>query len=140
MYEIKDPFNFDNATFNELYAEAKRLQSELTILENKSLYTEKAFLNRDRQYGQAKEIITALIELNEIDNEEAVKELIQIFDIEILKSVEFTINIEVTGSIEIPMGTELDEYSFSLDSLSYNGDSVNIDHDSVSIECWEFTE
>lgn len=143
--ETPAPFNFEQATFNELYAEARRLnglvadlKGEVTMLQNKALYTERAFANRDRQYTQAKSILTALIELEEIDNEEAVKELVQIFDIEIMKEVEFTITIEITGTTEIPLGTELDEYSFSVDSVSYDGNEVDVQHESVNIERWEF--
>jgi hypothetical protein len=147
MYEVNEPFNFASANFSELYAEAFRLTNalkeksdELTTLQNKMMYVERAFANRERQYTQAKDILTAVIESEELDNEEAVKELVEIFGIEILKTVEFTINIEVTGRIEIPMGTELDEYSFNLDSVSYDGNEISVDSENINIERWEFTE
>jgi hypothetical protein len=144
---MENTFNFEQASYVDLLAEAQRLNGLVadlhgtaTTASNKLMYVEKAFANRDRQYALAKEILTTLIEENEIENEEAVKQLIEIFDIEILKSVEFTLTIEVTGTIELPMGSELDEYSFTLESLSYNGDDVSIDHESISIDDWNFTE
>lgn len=140
-------FNFEQASYTDLLAEAKRLnglvadlKGEVTSLQNKALYTERAFANRDRQYATAKEILTSVIESEELDNEEAVKQLIEIFGIEILKTVEFTLSVEITGTVELPLGTELDEYSFSIDGLSYNGEFCDIDHDSVSIDAWNFVE
>ena len=145
--EAPTPFNFEQANYADLLAEAKRLDAlvselnnNLQVSQNKMLYVEKAFANRDRQYGQAKEIITSLIENNEISDEETVNQLIEILGIEILKTVEFTLSIEVTGTIELPMGTELDEYSFSLEGLSYNGEDVDVDHERISIDDWNFTE
>ena len=141
------PFNFEQASYSDLLTEAKRLNdivvnanNELTILTNKMAYVERAFANRDRQYTQAKSIITALIELEEIDNEDAVKELVQIFDIEILKEVAFTITVEISGTLELPIGSELDEYSFNVDSLSYDSQDVDFSHDNTSIDGWNFTE
>lgn len=144
---MENPFNFDQAGYLDLLAEAKRLNGlvadldgELTPLKNKYAYLEKAFQNRDRQYVNGRTIIEEMITEGEISNEDYIKQLVEIFNIEILKPVEFTLTIEVTGTIELPMGSELDEYSFSLDSLSYNGEDVAIDHDSISIDDWNFTE
>jgi hypothetical protein len=137
---MENPFNFEHASYSDLLAEAKRLNDLATSLSNKMLYLEKAFANRDRQYAATRQIVSNLIENDEISNEEYVAELIEILGIEILKEVNFTLTIEVTGTVEIPLGSELDEYSFDLDGLSYNGDGVSIDNESVSIDHWEFTE
>lgn len=144
---MENSFNFEQANYADLLTEAKRLNGvvadlsgELEASKNKMLYVEKAFANRDLQYAKAKEILTAVIEMEELDNEEAVKELVQIFNIEVLKEVSFTITVEITGSVEIPMGTELDEYSFNVDVLSYNGEDVSFSHDNTTIDGWDFTE
>lgn len=137
---MENNFNFEHASYADLLAEAKRLNDLVSSLNNKNLYVQKAFANRDRQYAVTKQIISNLIENGEISNEEYVAELIEILEIEFLKEVNFTLTIEVTGTVEIPLGSELDEYSFDLDGLSYNGDNVSIDNESVSIDHWEFTE
>lgn len=144
---MENSFNFDQASYTDLLAEAKRLNGlvadlsgEITTLQNKALYTERAFANRDRQFTQAKAILTSVIESEELDNEDAVKELVEIFGIEVLKEVAFTITVEISGTVEIPMGTELDEYSFNVDSLSYNGEEVDFTHDTTDISGWNFTE
>jgi hypothetical protein len=138
--ETQAPFNFEQANYSDLLTEAKRLNDEVVSLKNKAMYVERAFANRERQYTDAKSILTTLIEENEIDNEEAVKELVQIFGIEIMREVEFTVTLEISGTVEIPMGTELDEYSFNVDSFSYDGQDVNFSQDNLEISDWNFTE
>lgn len=144
---MENPFNFEQANYSDLLTEAKRLNAlvadldgELTPLKNKYAYAERAFANRDRQYTEGRALIEEMITEGEITNEDYIKQLVEIFNIEILKQVEFTLTIEVTGTLELPMGTELDEYSFSVDSISYNGEDVSIDHEGVSIDHWNFTE
>lgn len=133
-------FNFDQASYTDLLAEAKRLNEQVVSFQNKALYTERAFANRERQHQEAKSIITSLIEENEIDNEEAIKELVHIFGIEIMREVQFTITLEISGTTEIPLGSELDEYSFNVDSMSYNGQDVDFSQDNLEISDWNFTE
>lgn len=133
-------FNFEQASYTDLLAEAKRLNEQVVSLQNKALYTERAFANRERQHQEAKSIITSLIEENEIDNEEAIKELVYIFGIEIMREVQFTITLEISGTTEIPLGSELDEYSFNVDSMSYNGQDVDFSQDNLEITDWNFTE
>lgn len=144
---ITPSFDPNSATYNELYAEVQRLNNviadlngELSSLKVKYDYANRAFSNRERQYQEAKSILTNLIEQEEIDNEDAVKELVQIFDIEIMREVQFTITLEISGTTEIPMGTELDEYSFNVDSMSYNGQDVDFSQDNLEISDWNFTE
>jgi acyl-ACP thioesterase len=147
-------FIFHNASYDDVVNEAlaqrtlarelqqnlETVSSDLESANNKLRYVQKAFDNRDRQYAVAKQIITNLIENNEINNEEYVAELIEVLGIEILKEVSFALTIEITGTVEIPLGTELDEYSFNVDSLSYNGSDVCVNNESISIDDWEFTE
>lgn len=144
---MENPFNFDQANYSDLLTEAKRLNAlvadldgELTPLKNKYAYLEKAFANRDRQYTHGSALIQEMIEQEIITDEDYIKQLVEIFNIEILKEVSFTITVELSGSVQIPMGTELDEYSFNVDSLSYNGEDVYFSHDNTSIDGWDFTE
>ena len=138
MEEVTE-FNFDLATWQDLNTEAKRLQSELQIAQNKLRYTETAFANRDRQYTAGRALIEEMISEEIITDEDYIKKLVEIYNIEILKEVAFTITVEISGTVEIPMGTELDEYSFNVDSLSYDGQDVDFTHDTTDISGWEFT-
>jgi hypothetical protein len=144
---MENTFNFEQASYSDLYNEAKRLNALVADLEgtatsanNKLMYVEKAFANRDRQYSEAKSIITELIENGEISNEESVKELIDIFGIEILKEIEFRITVEISGTTLIPMGQEPEEYDFSIDCMSYNGQDVSYDCENINLDSWDFTE
>ena len=144
---METPFNFEQASYSDLLAEAKRLnnlvadlQGTLTSTSAKLAYTEKAFENRNRQYSEAKSIIAELIENDEISNEESVKELIDIFGIEIFKEIEFRITVEISGTTLIPMGQEPEEYDFSIDCMSYNGQDVSYDCESIQLNSWDFTE
>lgn len=134
------PFNFDMASWEDLRTEAKRLNTELEVLKNKSRYTETAFANRDRQYNAGRALIEEMITEEVITDEDYIKQLVEIFSIEILKEVSFTITVEISGTVEIPMGSELDEYSFNVDSLSYNGEDVDFTHDNTDINGWDFSE
>lgn len=133
-------FDFDNASYADLHTEAKRLNELVSGLQDKVRVLETSFGNRNRQYLDGYEILKELIENREIDNEEAVEHLIRIFEIKIMRTVHFTLSVEVTGTVEIPFGEELDEYSFEVDGMTYNSENVDIDHTSVSIEGWDFEE
>ena len=137
---MENTFNFEQASYSDLLAEAKRLNDLVSGLSNRLLYTDKAFQNRDRQYKEGGQLIKSAILEEVITDEDYIKQLVELFDIQIMKEVTFTLNIEVSGTVEIPLGSELDEYSFDLDGITYDGDSVNIDYENVSIENWEFTE
>lgn len=144
---MENTFNFDQANYSDLLNEAKRLNglvadlsNDLTALQNKMMFVEKAFANRDRQFGEAKDLLTELIENEEISDEDAVKKLVEIFDIEILREVEFSITVELTGTLQLPIGAELDEYSFNVDNLSYDGQDVDFSHENTDISSWNFIE
>ena len=139
MEEVTE-FNFDLASWQDLNTEAKRLHSELQIAQNKMRYTETAFANRDRQYTAGRALIEEMISEEIITDEDYIKQLVEIFSIEIMKEVAFTITVELSGTVEIPMGSELDEYSFNVDSLSYDGEDVYFSHDNTDISGWNFTE
>ena len=133
-------FNFEQASYQELLSESQRVSLELETLKNKMMYVEKAFANRDRQFTEGQTLIKDMIEEGEITNVDYISQLVETFKIEILKEVNFTISVEVTGTVQIPMGTELDEYSFSIDGMTYNGEDVSVDSESVTIDGWEFSE
>lgn len=137
---MENPFNFEQASYTDLLAEAKRLNTELTSVNNKMAYVERAFANRDRQYTNGRAIIEEMITEGEIENEDYIKQLIEIFNIEILKEVQFTLTVEISGTVEIPLGTELDEFSFNVDSISYDGQDVDFSQDNIDISDWNFTE
>lgn len=144
---MENTFNFDQASYSDLYNEAVRLNGlvadlskDLETANNKLLYTEKAFANRDRQYTSGRALLEEIITEGYITEEEYIKQLVEIFNIEIMREVTFNLTIEISGTVEIPLGTELDEYSFSVDSISYDGQEVSIDHEGINIENWEFTE
>lgn len=139
MEEIST-FNFDQASWEDLRTEAKRLQSELDIANNKMRYLETAFANRERQVSRTSDIITEMISEDVITDEDYIKALVETLNLEILRTANFTITVEITGTVELPLGTELDEYAFDVDSLSYNGDNVDFSQESVIIDGWEFDE
>ena len=134
------PFNFDLASWEDLRTEAKRLQSELEIANNKARYTETAFANRERQRAVVAEIVERLIEDKIICDKDDITTLAENLGLEINRTVNFTVTVEITGSIELPYGEDLDEYSFDVDSLTYNGESVDIDHSSVDNLDWDDSE
>lgn len=133
-------FNFDQASWEDLRNEAKRLQSELDIANNKARYTETAFANRDRQLKAVAEVVERLIKDGIIDDKDDISTLVENLNLEITRTVNFTVTVEITGSLELTYGEDLDEYSFEVDSLTYNGDYVNIDHSSVDNLEWEDDE
>ena len=130
-------FNFDQASWEDLRNEAKRLQSELDIANNKARYTETAFANRERQRAVVAEIVERLINDKIICDTEDINALCENLGLEITRTVNFTLTVEITGSLELPYGEELDEYSFEVDGVTYNGDSVDIDHSSVDSVDWD---
>lgn len=134
------PVFISQQELDELKTQLATAQQQLEIAENKLRYTEKAFSNRDRQWNAGRELIKEMIVEGDISEKEHLEKLVEVFDIEILREVNFTVTIEVSGTVEIPLGSELDEYSFSIDGLSYDGTDVTIDNDSISIDDWDFTE
>lgn len=82
-----------------------------------------------RQYDKldaVKQIVSDLIEHNEIMNDEAVGELNTILELNLTRTVEVVVKSETTVSIELPLGTEVDEWDFDVTEIQYNGDSVDI--------------
>lgn len=137
MNEVTNTFNFDQASWEDLRNEAKRLNTELEAMQNKMRYAEVALDNRNRQRNTAAEICKRLIEESVIDDSDDIKALVEALGIEIAREVNFTVTIEITGTLELPYGEELDEYAFDVDSLSYNGEDVCIDHQTVNTLDWD---
>jgi hypothetical protein len=82
-----------------------------------------------RQYDKldaVKQIVSDLIENNEIMNDEAVGELNTILELNLTRTVEVVVKSETTVSIELPLGKEVDEWDFDVTEIQYNGDSVDI--------------
>jgi hypothetical protein len=120
-------FNFDQANYSDLLAEAKRLDNRLRI-------TQSALNNRERQFQLAKGTFTELLEVNPdlFGDEDLLTEIMNEFDIEILQTVNFTITVELTGTMEIRRGTDPDLYSFDVPEVYYDGEPVSLSDCSLS--------
>lgn len=120
-------FDFDNASYADLLLEAKRLDTKVRIQQS-------ALTNRQRQFDLAKSVLTDLLEENPdlISDEDLLTTVIDEFDIDIRQTVHFTINVEVTGSMELRKGTNPDQYSFDVYELLYDGEGVDIQDCSVT--------
>ena len=95
------------------------LQAEVQVLQSvASTYKNKI--------DKTKHILKALVEMNEIDNEEAIGELNQILDLELNKTVTYELHATVQVTVEVPYGEEPTEYDFDITEVQYNGDSLEI--------------
>lgn len=126
-------FNFDQASYGDLLDHAKSLDNTVRILET-------ALSNRDRQLHAVTPTILELIENKTITDEEAITVFVENLDINLTRVVNFTIQVEVTGSLELPYGEELSEHSFDVEELYYDGNRVEIDYSSVGDVEWDFDE
>jgi hypothetical protein len=122
------PVKLNNKTTNErqqmsvdtvVTPTVEELQSKVDVLQ----------LVSKRQYDKldkVKQIVSDLIENNEIMNDEAVGELNTILELNLTRTVEVVVKSETIVSIELPLGTEVDEWDFDVTEIQYNGDSVDI--------------
>lgn len=128
-------FNFDLASYGDLLAEAKRLDSEVERIKQDLNRTQIAFSNRDRQRDEVSEVVQELIDERTITNPEHLTVLCRNLDvIAPSRTINFTVTVELTGSFELEFGEELDDYGFSVDGLTYNGESVNFDEGHFDVE------
>jgi hypothetical protein len=137
MNEVTNTFNFDQASWEDLRNEAKRLNSALESMNNKMRYVEVALANRERQRSVAAEICERLIKDGSISEDEDISALVEALGLEITREVAFTITVEISGTLELPYGEELDEYAFDVDSVTYNGDSVDVSDNRVENLEWD---
>ena len=126
-------FNFEQASYGDLLDHAKSLDNTVRILET-------ALENRDRQLNAVTVTVQELIENKTITDEEAITVFVENLDINLTRVVNFTIQVEVTGSLELPYGEELSEHSFDVEELYYDGNRVEIDYSSVGDVEWDFDE
>lgn len=126
-------FNFDQASYGDLLVEAKRLDNALRM-------SQTALANRDRQRAVVSETIQELIENKTITDEEAIQILVENLNINLTRVVNFTVTMEITGTLELPYGEEVSEYNFEVDQLSYDGNYVEVDFSSVGDLEWDFSE
>lgn len=133
-------FDFDQASYGDLLIEAKRITSEHDFLQNKLMFVQQAFDNRDRQYREASRVVQELIENNAITDQEVIDSLVEVLDITLTRTVNFTVLVEVTGSMEVAWGEEISEYSFEIEQMSYDGNSVDVDYSSVTDLNYDFNE
>ena len=129
-------FDFDLASPYDLVVEGKRLTVELEAAQNKLLYTQKAFENRDRQYNTASSLVQEMIDDKTITDPEMLKALCNCLDVTASRRVSFSLTIEVSGEMDIPFDEDLDDYGFSLDGISYNGEYVSLDSEDIDVS-WD---
>ena len=129
-------FDFDLASPYDLVVEGKRLTAELEAAQNKLLYTQKAFENRDRQYNTASSLVQEMIDDKTITDHTMLKALCECLDVTATRTIEFVLSIEVTGTMEMPFDEEPDDYGFSLDGISYNGEYVSLDSEDIDVS-WD---
>ena len=126
-------FNFDQASYGDLLAEAKRLDNALRMCQT-------ALANRERQRSVVSTTVQELIENKVITDEDAIEVLVENLDIIISRLVHFTVTVEVTGSMEVPYGQEVSEDYFEVDEMTYDGNRVDVDYSSVESLHFDFDE
>ena len=129
-------FNPENLCYNDLLAEAKRLNDELQTALNKIGAIEVAYANRDRQYREASYIVDDLIEEGILSDPESIQRLAQVLSISATRTVTFTVTIELSGEVEVEYGQELDDCGFSIDGLTFNGESVYFNEGNIDVD-WD---
>ena len=125
-------FNFEQAGYADLLAEAKRLNEVVRDLTGTLDSTKQelarvqlAFQNRDRQRDAVSEVIQELVDNKTISDPEAIAILCKNLDVSAERTVSFSLNITVSGSIELGYDETLDDYGFCVESLSYNGTTLS---------------
>lgn len=115
----RQQMSVDTTLENKVTPTVEELQSKVDVLQ----------LVSSRQHDKldkVKQIVSDLIENNEIMNDEAVGELNTILELNLTRTVEVVVKSETIVSIELPLGTEVDEWDFDVTEIQYNGDSVDI--------------
>lgn len=101
------------------------LEAEIQVLKTISAkYKEKI--------DKTKYILKSLVEMKEIDNDEAIIELNQILDLELERVVTYELHTVVQVTVELPYGEEPSEYDFDVTEVTYNGDSLDIISSEIS--------
>jgi len=109
----------------ELHKKVASLQAEVDVL--KSVAN-----NYKTKIDKTKFILKSLIEMAEIDNDEAITELNQILDLELNREVTYEIHAVVQVTVELPYGEHPSEYDFDITEVQYNGDSLEIVSSDIS--------
>lgn len=126
-------FNFEQASYGDLFAHAKQLDNALRM-------TQTALANRERQRLLVSSAVQELIENGTISDEEAIEIFVENLDINLTRVVNFTITMEITGSLELPYGEQVSEYNFEVEQLSYDGNYIEVDSSNVTDLEWDFNE
>lgn len=109
----------------ELHKRIASLQAEVDVL--KSVAN-----NYKTKIDKTKFILKSLVEMKEIDNDEAIIELNQILDLELERVVTYELHTVVQVTVELPYGEEPSEYDFDVTEVTYNGDSLDIISSEIS--------
>ena len=118
-------FNFEQASYTDLFNYAKDIQNQLVETNHRSKMMEVGIANLSRKQLEAGKIVERLIQDKIIEDEEDITTLVTALDITLFRTMNFTISLEITGQIDIPFGEEVSEYNFEIDGVSYNGQSSN---------------
>lgn len=115
----RQQMSVDTTLENKVTPTVEELQAKLDVFQLVAS-------RQNDKLDKVKLIVSDLIENNEIMNDEAVGELNTILDLKLTRTVEVVVKSETTVSIELPLGTEVDEWDFDVTEIQYNGDSVDI--------------
>jgi hypothetical protein len=120
----------------ELEQKVARISNELTHLTNDRDYWKCLANERSGKIGLLEEYIKD--NFNYLDAD-VVNALTEMFDLEIMKEYDVEVTIRFTGTIEAPLGFDMDELENNLDAhlnVSYYADSMSgeFSEDSVEID------
>lgn len=107
-------------------------QKQISSLEAEISVLKSVASNYKTKIDKTKFILKSLVEMNEIDNDEAIVELNQILDLELERVVTYELHTVVQVTVELPYGEEPSEYDFDVTEVTYNGDTLDIISSEIS--------
>lgn len=111
---------------------ATELQKTIASLKNEIQILQSIASNYKTKIDKTKFILKSLVEMKEIDNDEAIIELNQILDLELNREVTYELHTVVQVTLELPYGEEPSEYDFDVTEVTYNGDTLDIISSEIS--------
>lgn len=111
---------------------ATELQKTIASLKNEIQILQSIASNYKTKIDKTKYILKSLVEMKEIDNDEAIIELNQILDLELERVVTYELHTVVQVTVELPYGEEPSEYDFDVTEVTYNGDTLDIISSEIS--------
>lgn len=111
---------------------ATELQKTIASLKSEIQILQSIASNYKNKIDKTKYILKSLVEMKEIDNDEAIIELNQILDLELERVVTYELHTVVQVTVELPYGEEPSEYDFDVTEVTYNGDTLDIISSEIS--------